>query len=134
MRVLEAARREADERSALAALADRRRRYHDAWAALAGEARIGLAHVPWPCRAAPAPLAARPPELAEGDVAELVLDAGMDPPACRRTLQGEQRRWHPDKLGARYGRRLREEERGAILEGVKQVSQILNALLKSRGT
>lgn len=80
---------------------------------------------PWPRRRSEAPFT--PEEVAGYVLSEEIADRA----ARRRALQAELRRWHPDKFTAKFGGRLVEAERGAVLEDVKAVSQCLNALMAS---
>ena len=84
---------------------------------------------PWPARVAPAALTSRGESFTLEEVAAHVLDRGVtDALTRRRALQAELRRWHPDKFEARYGKRLEDSEREAVLLLVKSVSQCLNEL------
>jgi hypothetical protein len=129
----DAARREEVKRKrAAAAHADAHRSYEAGWLALGKhEGSITLEDVPWPDERPAA-------EGSSGDagfverIGRAVLPAGgvgMDVGTRRKALQVEQRRWHPDKFTARWGARLMESTREAVLERVKQVSQALNSLI-----
>jgi hypothetical protein len=128
----DAARREEVKRKrAAAAHVAAHLAYEAGWLALAKhEGGISVQDVPWPCE--------HPTEGSSGDahfverVGRVVLrggGSGMDVLTRRKALQAEQRRWHPDKFTARWGGRLRESTRAAVLERVTQVSQALNALI-----
>ena len=95
----------------------------------AAEGLLRLEDIPWPARVAPAALTSRGVPFTPEEVAAHVMDGGVtDALTRRRALQAELRRWHPDKFEARYGKRLEDSEREAVLLLVKSVSQCLNEL------
>ena len=152
------AHRRAVELAQLEERADARARYVAAWVALAPRATtddvLHSSELPWPSRAAadastlltpdevalhvrPASfrthrVSTRPCEPANPPAVKWmpqVLTTDMDAVARRRALQTELRRWHPDKFVGRWGGRLLDAEREAVLQRVKQVSQCLTELL-----
>ena len=48
----------------------------------------------------------------------------------KKYLKEQQVRWHPDRFQQKCGESLKEEERGAILDRVKVISQIINKIVK----
>lgn len=46
----------------------------------------------------------------------------------RKRLRFELMRWHPDKFTAKFGGRMVAQDRGRVLDRVKQISQMLNSL------
>lgn len=123
------AQKRAELLAGLEAKAEARARYVAAWVTLAPRTAsadmLRAAEVPWPSRVPPGP---RTPPSAD-EVALHVLTDDMDAAARRRALTTELRRWHPDKFVSRWGARLHDDERDAVLLHVKQVSQALTELL-----
>ena len=60
----------------------------------------------------------------------LPLERADEPELRRRAVREALRRWHPDKFEQRFGHRLAEAERPAILDRVKQISQSLTAMIQ----
>lgn len=54
-----------------------------------------------------------------------------NPDVPKTVIREQQRRWHPDKFIQHYGQCLSEEDRGKILEHVKQLSQSINDFNKA---
>lgn len=127
-----ARREEVKRRRAAAAHVAAHHSYEAGWLALGKhEGSISLEDVPWPCEHPAAEGSSGDAGFAER-IGRVVLPAGgsgMDVVTRRKALQVEQRRWHPDKFTSRWGGRLMESTREAVLERVKQVSQALNALI-----
>jgi len=83
---------------------------------------IGYNDVPWPHPAGKeSPLKQAVAEFLFGD-----LEHGSD--TYRSYLRLQRIRWHPDRFAHRCSGRLKDSERGKILDKVKAVSQILNSL------
>lgn len=107
-------------RAAVAAggsLQQRRAAYVAAWAALDAapeDQPMRSSDLPWPSAAG----------AEAADVAQLLL-AGVPPEAHKAALRAEMRRWHPDKLGARFGGRLPEAVRAAVWPRVNAVCQAI---------
>ena len=83
---------------------------------------IGYSDVSWPHPAGKeSPLKEVVTEFLFGD-----LQSGSD--TYRSYLRLQRIRWHPDRFVHRCGGRLKDSDRGKILDKVKAISQILNSL------
>ena len=58
----------------------------------------------------------------------IILFGTSSPDEERKRIRTELLRWHPDRFANKFGTRLRASDRDRVLERVKQVSQMLNAL------
>ena len=82
--------------------------------------------VAWPLQEAPSPSSLK--HMQATDIEVIILQPNTEAAQRRRVIQIELRRWHPDKLTAKWGKRLLASEAEAVLVGVKQVAQALNNL------
>ena len=98
-------------------LQQRRAAYVAAWAALEAAPEgppLRSSDLPWPS----------PAGAEAADVAPLLL-AGVPREAHKAALRAEMRRWHPDKLGSRFGARLPDAVRAAVWPRVNAVCQAI---------
>jgi NF-kappa-B inhibitor-like protein 1 len=119
----------------------RREAYEAKWAALNAWPKhkpIRYQDIPWPPAAAAAGHGPGRLPQQQQQAAELQLDPqqlrallfsnASGPDAMRLALRKELMRWHPDKFGARFGKRLAEGDKAAVFAGVQAVAQQLTAL------
>lgn len=110
-------------------------RFDERWAALESSASqpgaplLGYDDIPWPPKMSSL--------LSHAAAGESESGAGSDassvgPRETKLAYHRCVRRWHPDKFEARWGARLREDDRARVLERVNAVARALNVEFAAR--
>ena len=98
----------------------KRATYEAKWHAFAtNAANIRLQDVPWLV------------DVKTDNVRAMVMFGTQGSSEERQRLKLELMRWHPDKFQGKFGHRMQGADKEKILDGVKQISQALNELLRS---
>ena len=112
-------------------------RFDERWAALEASASqpgaplLGYDDIPWPPKMSSLLAHAVAGESGANDAAR-VDASSVGPRETKLAYHRCVRRWHPDKFEARWGARLREEDRARVLERVNAVARALNVAFAAR--
>ena len=112
-------------------------RFDERWAALEASASqpraplLGYDDIPWPPKMSSLLAHAVAGESGANDAARADASS-VGPRETKLAYHRCVRRWHPDKFEARWGARLREEDRARVLERVNAVARALNVAFAAR--
>ena len=112
-------------------------RFDERWAALEASASqpraplLGYDDIPWPPKMSSLLAHAVVGGSGANDAARADASS-VGPRETKLAYHRCVRRWHPDKFEARWGARLREEDRARVLERVNAVARALNVAFAAR--
>ena len=103
----------------------------EASASQPGAPLLGYDDIPWPPKMSSLLAHAVVGESGANDAARADASS-VGPRETKLAYHRCVRRWHPDKFEARWGARLREEDRARVLERVNAVARALNVAFAAR--
>jgi hypothetical protein len=105
--------------------------YENQWGAMAQASQLRFRSIPWPVSAP----VSTPEMLLPIQIAAFILSPQHSPGKARKDrLRDALLRWHPDRFESKWLKKVVEEEREAVKEGVGCVVRALNDLLSTEGT
>ena len=105
--------------------------YENAWTAMATATQLRFRSIPWPMLA---PVSS-PDMLIPIHIAAFILNPQHSQGKSRKDrLREALLRWHPDRFEAKWLKKVVEEDRASVQEGVGSVVRALNDLLSAEGT
>lgn len=119
-------------------LGQAREEYNLRWMALLDSVRgdqtkveLTFGDIPWPIVAAyrQRRLDDKNPNLQVDDLTADAISTFLEPWRGKKEFKEAMRRYHPDKFEGRFMNRVKKEDREMVLEGIGQVSRVLNSLM-----
>ncbi|KAF8590794.1 hypothetical protein K439DRAFT_1328811 [Ramaria rubella] len=105
--------------------------YESQWAAMANATQLRFRSIPWPVLM---PVYS-PETLLPIQIAAFILNPQHSQGKTRKDrLREALLRWHPDRFEAKWLKKVVEEERESVQEGVGLVVRALNDLLSAEGS
>ncbi|KIJ42347.1 hypothetical protein M422DRAFT_171115 [Sphaerobolus stellatus SS14] len=102
--------------------------YDNAWSTMAASTQLRFRSIPWPVLAQ----VTMPEQLIPVKIAGFILNPQHSQGKSRKDrLREALLRWHPDRFETKWLKKVVEEERDMVKEGVGNVVRVLNDLLNA---